>query len=54
MDNVTINDQVICKIEFIDASDNNKVLGTVNCDGSQECDNGYMFKFTYQEAIIKE
>lgn len=54
MEGVVINNQKVCKVEFIDASDNNKVLGTMECDGSQLCDNGYLFKITYEEAIVKE
>jgi len=54
MGEVCINGQVVEKIEFVDASDNSKVLGVMNIDGSQECDNGYIFKVTYKESRVKE
>lgn len=53
MNKVCINDRHVEKIEFVDATDNNKVLGTFNYNGTQECDNGYLFKITYKESVMK-
>ena len=53
MNKVCINNRQVEKIEFVDATDNNKVLGTFNHNGYQECDNGYLFKITYKKCIAK-
>lgn len=54
MGEVCVNSKLVEKIEFVDASDNNRVIGTFNFNGSQHCDNGYMFKITYMQGTIKE
>ncbi len=54
MNEIIINGQVVEKIEFIDTTDNNKVLGTMNCTACQNCDNGYRFVVDYKEAIAKD
>ncbi len=54
MSELCINNKLVEKIEFIDTSDGNKVLGTFEFCGSQQCDNGYMFKITYKVGTINE
>lgn len=54
MNKVVINDRHVEKIEFVDATDGNKVLGTFDYNGSQNCDNGYFFKITYKESVVKD
>jgi len=54
MNEVCINNKQVEKIEFVDSTDGNKVLGTFTFNGSQQCDNGYMFKITYKQGPIFE
>lgn len=48
---ICIDEEVIESIVF---KDGDQVLGTLRCDGSQSCTNGYKFEITYKKTIEKE
>ena len=54
MNDIIVNGQVVEKIEFVDTTDGNKVLGSMDCIACQVCDNGYQFVVTYKESIVKD
>lgn len=43
----------IKKLTLVDTTDNNRVLGTIYCDGRQECENGYKFVAEFVK-VVKE
>lgn len=46
-----INDEIV---ECITFKDGDRILGTLRCDGSQQCTNGYRFEITRKTGTVKE